>query len=330
MATSIEDNPNVWKLENIESTYWDEYIATRPSYDSAIFQPIVDYQSSHSNRFGSALDIGTGSGSALIPLTNHFDHVIGSDNDPTSLDFASKRFAGISKNRLSYTLSKGEDLKRHHPPGSIDLITCAETFPLMDLEQAMDSILTLLRPGGTLALWFYGPPFFTEENYANKCQPILDQLMDCKFRPVVSGGGPAKRESWKRAAEGKASWFDYIPFFAECWNDVRRHKWNTQARLSYWTPAACDFDIELLSCVQKHEEVTEKVDHDFWKVEWDISMIRRYVGAAFPTPRHIDQANHEMNELFEKLETAMGGANAARAMSWPVVLVLAQKQEKAL
>ncbi|KAK6074550.1 methyltransferase domain-containing protein [Seiridium cupressi] len=134
MEVMEKDNPRFWKLHNVDATYWSEYIDTRPTYDRRIFDRVIDYHSTHSTRHSAALDIGTGSGSALEPLTKWFDHVVATDNDPTSLSFAKQRHSSIPVERLSYTLSSGEELLQHHSPGSFDLITCAETFPLMDTE----------------------------------------------------------------------------------------------------------------------------------------------------------------------------------------------------
>ncbi|KAI2619894.1 S-adenosyl-L-methionine-dependent methyltransferase [Hypoxylon sp. NC1633] len=287
MDSTEKENPLFWKLHNIEATYWDEYIATRPIYDEKIFDRVFDYQASHSQFRSAALDIGTSSSSAIGALTKRFEHVVASDNDPASLGFAGRRYSAVPAERLSYTLSSGEDLLQHHSPGSFDLITCAETFPLMDTHTALNNILTLLRPGGTFAVWFYGPPFFTEAAFAPRCQEVLDRIMDHNFRSVVSGGGDARKQSWKRAADGKFSWLDYIPFAAEQWNDVRRHKWNTQARLSFFTPRACDFPVEPVCNVGKQEMVTEEHDPDFWRVSWDIRMLRRYIGASFPKPSEL-------------------------------------------
>lgn len=326
MDATEEDSPLFWKLKNIEPTYWDEYIATRPTYDDKIFQRIYDYQANHSESHSAALDIGTGSGSAIGPLTNRFKHVVASDNDHTSLSFAKRRYSALPAEHLSFSLSSGEDLLQHHPPGSFDLITCAETFPLMDTQTALNNISTLLRPGGTLAVWFYGPPYFTEADFGRTCQPILDTIMDHNFRPVVSGGGDARKGSWKRAADGMLSWLDYIPFAPEQWGNVRRHKWNTQARLSFFTPQACDFSVEPVSNVLQHELVSEEQDPGFWEVYWDVAMLRRFVTASFPKPSELVGPDDKMDRLFEQLAMAMGGDKVARKLSWPAVLILAVKE----
>jgi SAM-dependent methyltransferase len=320
------DDGNVWKLKNIESTYWNEYIATRPKYDSTIFNPIFKYHTAGSNSFKDALDIGTGSGSALPQLCGRFERVVASDSDPTSLQFAQGRFADISSHQLSYTLSKCEDLVDQLPSSSFDLITCALTFPLLDTDRALNTILTLLRPGGTLAISFYGPPFFTDPSVALECQPLLYALADNQFQPVVSGQGAEGRASWKRAVDGMSSRLDYIPFSQSLWNDVRRHKWNTNARLPFFGPEACDFSIEPVSNVAGHEIATEERDPTFWSVEWNIDMVKRFIGAIFPKPAELDLPDPKRDALFKQLSRAMGGVGSKKSMSWPAVLITARKR----
>jgi SAM-dependent methyltransferase len=317
---------NVWKLENIATTYWDDYIATRPKYDLTIFKPIFDYHSEGSASFEAALDIGTGAGSALEQLTNRFELVSASDNDPRSIEYARSRFRQTPRHRLQYLLSSGEDLLLHYQPGAFDLVTCAETFPLLDTEQTLDGIHKLLRPNGTLAIWFYGVPFFTEPAIAAKCQHILYELVDRNFTPVVSGRDKAGRESWKRAADGMTSWLDYIPFAPGLWQDVYRYKWNTQARLPFFGPNACDFEVEPMSSTHEGEKIIEEQNPDFWAVEWDFEMLKRFVAATFPKPADMVGIDESMEKLFSHLKVAMGGDNIKRHLSWPVVLVLARKR----
>jgi SAM-dependent methyltransferase len=324
MAPPTEsDEGNVWKLEDIEASYWDDYVATRPKYDSTIFNPILDY---HTGAFTAALDIGTGAGSALEEMMKKFEFVVGSDNDPTSLQFAQNRFSHVPSKQLAYTLSKGEDLSKHHSPNSFDLITCAETFPLMDTKQAMDNISTLLRPGGSLAIWFYGPPCFNDSDIAAKCQPLLHSLLDYNFTSVVSGHDSAGKASWKRAADGMASWLDYIPFDQKSWQDVRRNKWNTHVRLAWFGQDACDFKVQAVSSIQKSEEVTEEKSADLWNVQWDIDLLKKFVGASFPKPGGSRSFDDHMDKLFEELSEGMGGPGVKVSLSWPVLLILARKR----
>lgn len=190
---------------------------------------------------------------------------------------------------------------------------------------ALHNISILLRPGGTVAIWFYGPPFFIDADISSACQPVLDAIMDHNFRPLVSGGDQSQKKTWKRAADGEFSWLDYIPFPAEQWQDVRRHKWNTGARLSFFTPEACDFPVEPISRVGKHDKVTEEQNPKFWQVSWDLEKLRSFVTASFPKPGEMAGPDDKMDKMFEQLADAMGGSHVTVKLSWPAVLILASK-----
>ncbi|KAJ4305494.1 hypothetical protein N0V90_001025 [Kalmusia sp. IMI 367209] len=303
---------SVWKLQNVEASYWNDYIATRPPYDATIFNPIFAYHEANNNKFDAALDVGT--------------VVTASDNDTTSLGFAQKRYRNIDPNRLSWTVSRAEDLINYHTPSSFNMITCALTFPLLDTEKALHCMSTLLRPGGTLAIWFYGPPIFLDPVQTAKGQAALYAALDHAFKPIVTGGDPQARAAWKHAAEGMASWLDYIPFSTEQWSDVRRQKWNnSNARLAFFGPDAGDFELEPKTAVGETELMIEEQDPNFWKVDWDIEMLRKFVLSIFPKPDHMNSADEIMKGYFGELEKALGGSNVKVPMTWPAVLVLARK-----
>ncbi|CAI6312357.1 unnamed protein product [Periconia digitata] len=320
---------SVWKLQNVEAAYWNDYIATRPKYDAAIFDPIFKYHAIKNQNFDHALDVGTGAGSALNLLTSRFQRVVASDNDTISLGFAKERYRHIPSSQLSWTVSKAEDLTQNHQPSSFDMITCALTFPLLDTHKTLDCFHSLLRPEGTLAIWFYGPPIFVRSAHAEKCQATLYAALDHAFKPIVTGGGEQARANWKHAADGMASWLDYIPFSTKQWNNVLRHKWNnSKARLAFFGPDACDFEVEPENAIGRTDTVVAEQIPDFWKVEWDIGMLKKFILAIFPKPDHMQSADATMEAHFQTLEDAMGGKNTKSVLTWPVVLVLARKNSQ--
>lgn len=330
----VEVANDVWKLENVEDTYWHEYIATRPKNEPVFMNRIYNYHAQHSLSFDAAIDVGAGAGDTAEALCKKFTHVVASDNDACSQGFIKKRYADlILEGKLSLKLSTGEEILSHYPPASFDLITAAECFVLMDTQPALSAFWHLLRPSGTLAIWFYGRPTFTEPEFNRTCQPIFDKIMDREFRPVVSGhGGGAASMAWKRAVDGMASWLDYIPFDPRDWKDVRRHKWNTAASLPFYLQDACDFPVEpYASSVKQGETCTEeRYAPDHWKKEWDIAWVRRFLWALFPKSQEVRKKEEQDLELagwIEELEQAMGGRDAVRQLSWPSVLVLATKND---
>ena len=327
MSSPTEDSKNFWRVDENDYSYWESYLSTRPNYSQSGFYSLMyEYHASHLNSFTLAHDIGCGPGQVTAQLLSCFDHVVASDNNPTSLGAAKSRLSKFPAGRVSFVLSTGEDIASHHPPESADFIAAAEMFPLMDAKTALTSFATVLKPGGTLAIWFYGKPHFAEEPYTSTCQPILNTIMDRNFAKVVRGGGKAARAGWKYVAEGMTSWFDYISFPSEQWENIRRWKWNPHLDLAFFGPEACDFDIQPANCIKGHEEVVETTDPHWWANSWDIDAVRKFVGASFPIPKDKDSpVDRDVEVLWTQLSDGMGGEGAAQAFTWPVVLILATR-----
>ena len=128
---SIEDTSNFFKRVDFNEECWNNYLAARPQYDQPFYQSIYDYHQSHYGFSEMAHDVATGPGQVAAELSNHFSRVIASDINSTHLAVADA-----------------------HPPCSVDLIAAAECLPLIDATRATQSFSTVLRPNGTLAIWF--------------------------------------------------------------------------------------------------------------------------------------------------------------------------------
>ena len=323
--TQSTDSSNVWKLEANDIAYWDLYLATRPNYSLPFFELMYDYHTSHGSFFDTALDVGTGCGQAIPKLVERFAHVIASDNNAAHITEARRRLAHLPQQRVSFAVCAGEDLAARYPAASVDFVAAAECMPLMDVDRAIAGFGRLLRPGGTLAMWFYGRPRFAEPPFVATCQPLLDRILDCSFRKVVSGGGPAKRAAWQRAMRGMNSWLDDVWLPNMQWFDVRRRKWNTHAELPFFGKEACDFEIEKVCRVEAGEEMSEIRDDSFWEMKWDFAGLKDFVEASFPGMKEMQDKDPEIQRLLKEIMAKMGGEGHVRSFTWPVVQVLAAR-----
>lgn len=57
-----------------------------------------------------------------------------------------------------------------------------------------------------------------------------------------------------------------------------------------------------------------------------MSEVRRFVDANLPTFKSTVTQDEELEELYRKLEQAMGGEAVKRKIAWPVVLLLASRK----
>lgn len=332
-TTQDQDSTNLFKASTYDEAYWNDYMAARAKYSSDFYDRILSYHKSHnsSQTQGVAHDIGTGPGQVAAELCKHFDSVIGSDTNATHLAVAAVRLekAGL-KDQVTWTESGAEDLSSKYPPGSASLLTVAECLPLLDVPRAMNTFAHLLRPDGTLAIWFYGRPAFAEPEFAAKCQPILNDILDLTFEKVVkSGNGDAAKAAWKSATDTLASFLDNVAFSPDVWRDVYRYKWNPDLPMAVIGPNACDFPIETSSVVNEEtEKVVKEDDPQFWAESWDVKEVRRFIECLFPNFPELKAQGHyqHVEPKYQELEQAMGGKDAKRAFKWPVVLLLATRK----
>ncbi|KAL4865661.1 hypothetical protein BDV12DRAFT_199954 [Aspergillus spectabilis] len=327
----VSELRGLWKTSKDNEAnhrYWQGYLKTRPKYPVSFLDRIYRYHASHARTslFGTAHDVGAGPGQVSAQLALKFAHVVVSDSSAEHVTLAESYLqrTAISPSKFEFTVSRGEDLGSRYPPGSADLIVCALMFPLMDTVAALKSFRTLLKPGGTLAIWFYGRAHFSEPKYAPTCQALLDAIINHHFAGVIKGGGPESRAECKRVADSIASWLDYIPFSEDEWVAVERHKWNRSwASLGFFGHEAGDFAFEPESNVRDSELVDEREDRNLWRKDWDAAQLKEFVQYIYPF-ECMDE--DPVVPLWNDLVVAMGGLHARRAFSWPVAIVLATRR----
>jgi SAM-dependent methyltransferase len=94
-----------------------------------------------------ALDVGCGEGWLARDLRRSVPHVTGIDRDGPSIELA-RRHEPASD--IEYVL--GDFLEFPFEPGSFDLVASVAALHHMDTAAALQRMLELLRPGGTLAV----------------------------------------------------------------------------------------------------------------------------------------------------------------------------------
>ncbi|KAL8744212.1 MAG: hypothetical protein Q9190_003519 [Brigantiaea leucoxantha] len=327
---STDDTSNFFKRADYSEEYWDRYLAARPEYDQPFYQCIYDYHQSHNGLTETALDVGTGPGQVAAELSSRFSRVIATDINTTHLSVAEHRLGPLitshNKKKVSLVQCSAEDTANTLAPCSTDLIAAAECLPLIDADRAIEAFSRVLKPHGTLAIWFYGRPIFAEPEFAKTCQPLLESILDLSFGKVIKKvEGPELRAGWKRATDRMASFLDDVDLRGDEWRDVERWKWNSEHAMPFYGPEACDFEITSSSAVGPEEKVIERQEAGFWERRWDLEGVKRFVQVNLPT---FDEKSRDerVESKYQELEVAMGGEGAIRKITWPVVLILASKK----
>ncbi|CAO2648462.1 Nn.00g077290.m01.CDS01 [Neocucurbitaria sp. VM-36] len=311
--------------------FWKSYVQARPSPTEDFFDLIYEYHQSHGDsRTDIAHDVGTGPGNIAARLATRFNHVVGSDINESVLDAAPYILPDEILKRMTFVHSPAEALAQKTPAqvggqGTTDLITVSECMPLLDETTALKAFHKLLRPGGTLGIYFYGPAVFVDGD-VDKCNTIYDKIATriCTFNQPMKGtpGFPFHL----RAAEALISEMDSIPMPAEDWESVERHKWNTDHSLLFNSKAGFDFDFSRVDRRTKDEVTKETINRNFWGNEWSIDNVKSYLDSLYPNYRDKAGARYaELETMFGELHAAMGGEK--RKVTFPVVLILATKKD---
>lgn len=135
------------------STYWDTAAATFDSEpDHGLTDPVV--RAAWSRRLrqwipddrADVLDVGCGTGSLTLLLTEHGHRATGVDISPSMIDHANRKLAGRA------TVHRGD---AYNPPVTdrFDVVLCRHLlWTLPNPAAALRTWLKLLRPGGHLIL----------------------------------------------------------------------------------------------------------------------------------------------------------------------------------
>lgn len=128
------------------------YDKARPSYPAELFQDIFEY--SKIGKSSSLLEIGIGTGQATLPFLELGCNITAVELGSDLAEYSKVKFASYENLNIINADFIEADLKS----GCYDMIYCATAFHWLPQEEAYNKIKKLLKPGGTLAL-FWNHPF---------------------------------------------------------------------------------------------------------------------------------------------------------------------------
>jgi hypothetical protein len=112
---------------------------------------------------------------------------------------------------------------------------------------------------------------------------------------------------------------------------VKRRTTQVELRLptSIQLQGGLRLDFEPVDRRAPGEVTKEVIDRQFWSEDWEIQRVSAYLATVVPNYRAKAGGKcDEVEKLLGELEAAMGGAEAKRNVSFPVVLILATKDLK--
>lgn len=328
----VDDRNQFWRSTKYDVDYWQTYLDARPKYERGDFyQRLLDYHRSHQSDAGAwptiAHDVGTGPGQVAAVLAKNFDQVVASDLNSTHLEVAYHMLKlGSGKNNITLTNAGGEKLINHFPESSAALVTAAECMPLMDIPSAVDAWSRLLKPDGTLAMWFYGRPAFDTDDPTfdgAACNTIYEEVASRAFRPFYDVQGP-RLENVRKAMDTMVNWLDNIDLDPSIWSDIQRWKWNSDLPMEFSHAQDLGWPLNKISKVRESEKTEHMQDRHLWSEMWTIEDWKKFLKVNLPA--FSGEWDERTEGLWQQLEEKMGGKTVQRRTIWPVVCVVATKR----
>lgn len=125
------------------------YAANRPSYPPALYDAL-EALARRPLRGARVVDVGAGTGLATAVLHGRGAHVVAVEPGP---GMAAQFRIGLPG--VPLVLGVGDELPL--ASGSMDLVTYAQAWHWTDPRRSVPEALRVLRPGGSLALWWNDP-----------------------------------------------------------------------------------------------------------------------------------------------------------------------------
>lgn len=156
--------------------FWKRYHHHRPAYPEKLFDILFDYHAQHSEAaWQLAIDYGSGPGTIIPNLLTRFHKVIGTDMNVEQIEGGRaflQEVHGVDRVDMQVGAAGQCDWLQSQ---SADLVIAAEAVHWFDVEQWTAEAGRVLKPGGTLAFWFY-PPQCVFTSTTDKAQDYLEQL----------------------------------------------------------------------------------------------------------------------------------------------------------
>jgi ubiquinone/menaquinone biosynthesis C-methylase UbiE len=188
-----------------------QYSQFRPKYPPALFE----YLAGICEQRQLCWDCACGSGQATVSLAQHFDAVIGTD--------ASEKQVAAAEQHPSVQYRVAPAEASGLQPGSVDLVTVAQSLHWFRIEEFYAEAHRVLKPGGVLAVWTYGVQHVAEE-------PRVDAEVQRFYSEVVGPYWPPERRLVESGYRDLAFPFDEI----RPWSFVMQEHWSMERLLGYF------------------------------------------------------------------------------------------------
>lgn len=125
-----------------------DYARFRTAYSATLFENILDYARLPVG--ARVLDLACGTGLSMLPYLERGFSVCGVDVAPRMIEVARREFG--ARFSADFVLGRAEELPLED--ATFDLVSSAQAFHWFDADRAFPECARVLRPGGTLAIFW--------------------------------------------------------------------------------------------------------------------------------------------------------------------------------
>lgn len=266
------------------------YNAHRPHYPALFYRLLAEYARAH-DPVDTAVDLGCGTGVATYPLLNFCQNVVGVDLLTKMIETAALlapqrcRDMGVDPARIRFVAGSVESLAYGQNEifgrANLDLVTAAQCIHWFeDYPTFFRLIARLLKPGATLAYWYYVDPIVVD--YAGSERDLPE----------------AKRHKLQRSWQIVAKYLYNDPDFAG----------------PHWEQPGRSILRDHL------DVVNQNIPHDLYHDVQTVRFVANIDGPAYPGDRDLQivMKNLPLTAIKDYLDTNSGYHNYREAHSAPL------------
>ncbi|MNO49590.1 putative methyltransferase YcgJ [compost metagenome] len=151
--------------------FQDEYDRYRPEAPPMIIKLLTDYLGTTPSLVA---DIGCGTGLSTFLWKDVADSVIGIEPNPDMIGKALDKLSRLEEPK-SVTFVQGYSNELPLTSGSVDIVTCSQSFHWMDPESTLQEISRVLRTGGVFAAYDCDWPLALQQNVEERYNQLISK-----------------------------------------------------------------------------------------------------------------------------------------------------------
>ncbi len=198
------------------------YTKYRIAYPADLLEMILDFCRAEGK--GRLLDLGCGTGQLAIPLSSHFQHVIGIDISNDMIREAKAVSLAEGANNTRFFAMESEKIGQGM--GSFNCVVCGNAFHWMDRELVLEKAYEILQPAGKMVILAGGSVWTGQQDWQKETVSVIKKWLGDERR--------AGKSTYSGKKRGHEDFIRESKFYLENKGDYRfTHVWKLDDLIGY-------------------------------------------------------------------------------------------------